>query len=296
MKITLDRIAINPLQWIATDDGWIDPALAPSLDDQLRFISEAGIRAVHSAVPAGMTSLDYAACLKDHGLTAAPGYIAVLLSDDPAQKIMVEERIRNISREHAELDVPTVFLAMGMDKEAARVRRPGVGYGFDADRLNRARDLLASAAETVRSFGITPALHPHVGTWVETDQETRFVLDSVDSGVLAFGPDMGHLAWAGADPAQLIRDYADRVAGVHVKDYQQAVLDQAKAEEWDYRRTVRAGIWAEPGQGSNNLDGVLAALPANYDGWLVMEVDRGAQATPEDSVRLCAEWAAGIAV
>ena len=296
MKITLDRIAINPLQWIATDDGWIDPTLAPSLDDQLRFISGAGIRAVHSAVPAGMTSRDYAACLKDHGLAAAPGYIAVLLSDDPAQKRMIEDRIRKISSEHAELDVPTVFLAMGMDREAARVRRPGVGYDFDADRLNRARDLLASAAETVRSFGITPALHPHVGTWVETDQETRFVLDSVDSTILAFGPDMGHLAWAGADPAQLIRDYADRVAGVHVKDYQQAVLDQAKAEEWDYRRTVRAGIWAEPGQGSNDLDGVLAALPANYDGWLVMEVDRGAQATPEDSVRLCAEWAAGIAV
>ena len=296
MKITLDRIAINPLQWIATDDGWIDPALAPSLDDQLRFISEAGIRAVHSAVPAGMTSRDYAARLKDYGLAAAPGYIAVLLSDDPAQKKMIEERIRNISREHAELDVPTVFLAMGMDKEAARVRRPGVGYDFDADRLNRARDLLASAAETVRSFGITPALHPHVGTWVETDEETRFVLDSVDSSVLAFGPDMGHLAWAGADPARLIRDYADRVAGVHVKDYQQAVLDQAKTEEWDYRRTVRAGIWAEPGHGSNDLDGVLAALPADYDGWLVMEVDRGAQATPEESVRLCAEWAAGIAV
>lgn len=296
MKITLDRIAINPLQWIATDDGWIDPALAPSLDDQLRFISEAGIRAVHSAVPAGMTSRDYAARLKDYGLAAAPGYIAVLLSDDPAQKKMIEERIRNISREHAELDVPTVFLAMGMDKEAARVRRPGVGYDFDADRLNRARDLLASAAETVRSFGITPALHPHVGTWVETDEETRFVLDSVDSSVLAFGPDMGHLAWAGADPARLIRDYADRVAGVHVKDYQQAVLDQAKTQEWDYRRTVRAGIWAEPGHGSNDLDGVLTALPADYDGWLVMEVDRGAQATPEESVRLCAEWAAGIAV
>ncbi len=31
MTIRHDRIAINPLHWIATDDGWIDPALAPAL-------------------------------------------------------------------------------------------------------------------------------------------------------------------------------------------------------------------------------------------------------------------------
>ncbi|MFF1568073.1 sugar phosphate isomerase/epimerase family protein [Streptomyces sp. NPDC058293] len=93
-----------------------------------------------------------------------------------------------------------------------------------------------------------------------TEAETRHVLDTVNPGVLVFGPDMGHLAWAGADPAALIRAYADRVTGIHVKDFRGDIADRGKAEGWDYRRTVLAGLWAEPGHGTNDITQVLHAL------------------------------------
>jgi inosose dehydratase len=106
---------------------------------------------------------------------------------------------------------------------------------------------------------------------------------------------MGHLAWAGADAVQLVRDYADRVAGVHIKDLDLGIAAQAKREDWDYRKTVRAGLWAEPGHGNADVDAFIAALPDDFDGWLIIEVDRGAQETPEESVRQCGEWAAKYA-
>jgi len=295
VKIRADRIAINPLQWVATPDGWINPALAPSLEHQLRTISAAGIGAVHSAVPAGMTAEAYAAQLAEHGLKAAPGYIPVLLTDDAAEKQQIRERAARIAEEHAVLGVPTLFLAMGMSKDAARVAHPGVGRDFRQDRLEQARDLLAETAGTVRAAGVTPAFHQHVGTWVETEAETRFVMDTVDPGLLAFGPDMGHLAWAGADAAQLVRDYADRVASVHVKDLDLALAARARREDWGYRETVKAGLWSEPGHGTADVAGFIQALPDDFDGWLVIEVDRGARQTPEESVRLCGEWASQYA-
>ncbi|MBT2233612.1 sugar phosphate isomerase/epimerase [Nonomuraea sp. NEAU-A123] len=292
MKISRNRIAINPLQWVASPDGWIDPSLAPSLDEQLTTIREAGLTAVHSSVPAGVTAEDYAKSLADHGLSAAPGYLPVRLSDDATEKGQLMDSAARLAEQHAVLGVPTMFLAMGMAKDAPRVARPAVGHLADQDRLERVRDLLAEVAGVIGAGGITPAFHPHVGTWAETEEETRFVLDTVDASLLAFGPDMGHLAWAGADAAQLVRDYADRVASVHIKDLRLTLAERAKNEGWDYRRTVLAGLWSEPGQGEADIDGFLRALPEDFDGWLIVEVDRGAQATPEDSVRMCGAWAA----
>ncbi|WP_210590630.1 sugar phosphate isomerase/epimerase [Streptomyces sp. GESEQ-35] len=292
MKIRQDRLAINPLQWVASPDGWIDPTLAPALENRLEVIRDAGITAVHSDVPGDMKAATYAALLAEHGLSAAPGYVPVRLTEDETERQQYRDTAARVAEQHAELGVPTMFLAMGMAKDAVRVARPAVGQDADQDRLERVRDLLAETAGIIRAQGITPAFHPHVGTWAETEEETRFVLDTVDASVLGFGPDMGHLAWAGADAAQLVRDYADRVASVHIKDLDLGLAARAREAGWDYRRTVKAGLWSEPGHGNADIEGFVGALPDGFDGWLIIEVDRGAQPTPEESVRRCGEWAA----
>jgi inosose dehydratase len=292
VKIRQDRVAINPLQWVASADGWIDPSLAPPLEQQLAAIRAAGIGAVHSAVPGDMAAKDYAALLAEHDLRPAPGYLPVRLTADEAENRQFRDNAARLAEQHAELGVPTAFLAMGMAKDATRVAHPGVGHDAQPGRLEQVRDLLAEIAGIFRAGGITPAFHPHVGTWAETEEETRFILDTVDASVLGFGPDMGHLAWAGADAVQLVRDYADRVASVHIKDLDLGIAAQAKLDGWDYRKTVLAGLWSEPGHGNADVDAFVGALPDEFDGWLIIEVDRGAQETPEESVRKCGEWAA----
>ncbi|MGO4423075.1 sugar phosphate isomerase/epimerase family protein, partial [Streptomyces sp. MCAF7] len=267
----------------------------PPLDEQLTVIRDTGIKALHTAVPGDLTPQAYAAKLAAYGISPAPGYIAVRLTDDDAERRTFRETAARVAGHHAELGVDTVFLAMGMAKDAERVARPAVGHLADQGRLERVRDLLAEIAGIVRAEGIAPAFHPHVGTWAETEEETRFVLDTVDASVLAFGPDMGHLTWAGADATRLVRDYADRVASVHIKDLDLGLAARAREAGWDYRRTVLAGLWSEPGHGNADIEGFVGALPDDFDGWLIVEVDRGARPTPEESMRLCGEWAAAYA-
>ena len=77
------KLALNPIQWMATDDGWLDPALAPALDELLEQVKRAGFDHVMAAVPPAMTASAYAERVELAGLQLAPGYFVCRLKDDP---------------------------------------------------------------------------------------------------------------------------------------------------------------------------------------------------------------------
>jgi inosose dehydratase len=287
-----DHVAFNPILWSATADGWLDPALMPPLAHRLTVIREAGFRAVHAAVPPGMTPQAYRHLLADYGLVPAPGYIGLALpaTTDRTQEL---ERVRRAAGEQAALELASVFVALELRRDAPRVAHPAIGYDAQPERLAAVRDWLGEAAAVIRGEGVMPALHPHVGTWIETEEEVHFVLDTLPADVLGFGPDLGHLRWAGADAPALIRAYRPRVRALHVKDVQPAVVAASKRAGWGYAQTVRAGVFTEPEPGSPRVAAALGALPERYDGWLVIEVDRGTRPTAEESVRICGAWARG---
>ena len=122
-----------------------------------------------------------------------------------------------------------------------RLAHPAVGRGFDADRLEVVVDGIAGCCAAMREEGVQAALHPHVGGWVETEHELRTVLDEVGPDLLAFGPDTGHMSWAGMDVPAVLRDYADRIVGVHLKDTFAAGIARGRADDLDYADGHPAG-------------------------------------------------------
>lgn len=144
---------------------------------------------------------------------------------------------------------------------------------------------LGRIADAMVAEGVRPSLHPHVGTWIETEEEGRAVLDALPESRLGFLPDTGHLAWAGADVGAFIKDYAGRIPFVHVKDCRLSVAAQGQEKGWGYRQTVMAGLWAEPGRGELDLAAIIGNLPATFDGWLMAEAeaDRPDITDPYDS-------------
>ena len=129
----------------------------------------------------------------------------------------------------------------------------------------------------MRAEGVTAALHPHVGGWVETEHELRAVLDEVGPDLLAFGPDTGHMSWAGMDVPAVLRDYSDRIVGAHLKDTFAAGIARAAADDLDYQdgHPTRAGSGPSPGLGHVDLAACVAAFPAGLRGRLH---DRGRRA------------------
>ena len=282
------RVALNPLPWALGPTG-IEALAGARLVRVLGEVRRAGFDAVMADVPEGLSAVEYQALLSEQGLRPAPGYFAARFEQSQALPTILD-RARRCARQHAELGLSEVFVAG--DMVAPRLARPAVGTGFDAATLGAFTANLNRVGEAMAAEGVRACLHPHVGSLVETEHETRFVLDNSAPEAVSFGPDTGHLSWAGMDAAAVVADYAARVAAVHLKDVHRPVATRAVADRVSYHEaTFDRHLWTEPGRGDVDLTGVLQALPG-FTGWWVVEVDVPDRTTPENSAALSAAWVA----
>lgn len=283
------KVAVNPLPWVLGPNGF-DLSLA-TVQDAVAGISAAGFTAMHSDVPPGMSPADYRQLLADHGVRPAPGYFGAHF-DGPAEDLAaLVEAARQHARVQLELGLTEAFLASHLNP--ARIAAPAVGADFDAARLDLVVERIGVVASAITAEGLTPCFHPHVGSWIETEHEVRAMLDGVDSSVLAFGPDTGHLYWGGSDPAALVADYAERVRAMHLKDVHRVAAAKARDQGDDYQGATNVEhVWTEPGRGDVDFAAVFAALPESYDGWFVVEVDVPDLPTKEESTLASARWIA----
>ena len=74
-------------------------------------------------------------------------------------------------------------------------------------------------AQAVADLGLTPVLHQHTGTCIETREETYAVMQAVDTRYLKFGPDIGKLQKGGSDPVQVVKDFLSIIHHMHLKDF-----------------------------------------------------------------------------
>jgi inosose dehydratase len=128
-------------------------------------------------------------------------------------------------------------------------------------------------------MGIKVVVHNHVGTYVETQNETIRLLEETSAAKVGWCFDVGHLAYGGGDNLDMLERYGDRVAHVHIKDVDGGVLARARAEGWSFADALRHYIFNGLGQGIARVPDMVAALLARgYDGYFVIEQDTQAGA------------------
>jgi inosose dehydratase len=71
----------------------------------------------------------------------------------------------------------------------------------------------------LNDLGLRAGLHQHTGSAVDLRDEVYAVMEAVDSRVMQFAPDVGQLQKAGADAAQVVKDFLPIVVHMHLKDY-----------------------------------------------------------------------------
>lgn len=143
------------------------------------------------------------------------------------------------------------------------------------DGLNR---LGACACE--RGFRL--CFHHHMGTAVQTAEETGRMLEMTEPGKVWLCYDTGHFTFAGEDPLAVLKKYAPRVGHVHLKDMRKDIVARVKKEHMSFLSAVRAGAFTVPGDGCVNFDPIFALLAdAGYEGWLLVEAEQDpAKANP----------------
>ena len=263
------RLAVNPIAyWLA---GGVPDRTTRTLGPAFTELASIGYTAVKADVPDDMDAADYLPWLASFGLEPALSLYSGAFADRETHAQQAEAARVFAARQASFGQRYCMISTFGSDP---RTQRPAVGHGFDADRLKVVVDGIAACCAAMQTEGVTAALHPHVGGWVETEHEVRTVLDDVGPDLLAFGPDTGHMSWAGMDVPAVLRDYSDRIVGAHLKDTFAAGIVRARADDLGYGEATRpGGIWAEPGLGQVDLAACVAAFPAGFAGDYMIEVD-----------------------
>jgi inosose dehydratase len=139
---------------------------------------------------------------------------------------------------------------------------------------------LTKLADDLSRRGIGLVYHHHMGTVIESEAEIDRLM-TVTGDEVGLLLDTGHAAYAGVDPAALIRRHADRIKHVHCKDVRPEVLARVRATDASFLNSVLDGVFTVPGDGCVDFAGVLAELAAaDYNGWLVVEAEQDPARAP----------------
>src|SRR3989338_502461 len=148
-----------------------------------------------------------------------------------------------------------------LPEELARVTRAP-----DYHKLGAALDRVKALAE---ARGLRAHYHPHLSTIVEGPAEVAKIFDLT---AIDFCPDTAHLAAAGGDPAQLIRDHAARISYVHLKGFKRAPFAFTPLDRGD----VPTGPLLQ------------AMKDVGFDGWVFTELDSWPD--PAEGARLSMDY------
>ncbi len=214
--------------------------------------------------------------LDRRGLALIGGFCPVILHQP--ERLQEQQRFAaDVARRLRDLGAGVLVLAEAGD--AARLAQagqvtPGVTPAFGDEEWKRFAGATEEVATAARRIGLVTAFHPHVGSYVETEQETERLLGLTDADLVGLCVDTGHLAYAGADPVALTQRHRRRIRHVHLKDVAAPQLQQARTEHLTFAEAVGQGIFVPLGAGMVNLEAMLTALQsAGYAGWLVVEQD-----------------------
>lgn len=305
--------ALNAIQWINVKEDpndpnsadlwrYADPTFVAEYPDVLKSIKDAGFDSVMMEVLDTQTLQNYEQMLKDADLKPATGYLQVALPSDHGvtlekgsnEWIHWFDLVRRRAEESNYMGLDTIFIAPEVNFEADRTTKAAaVGYGASQEKLDEVVEILTEACKILNEEGIRPGLHNHVGTWVETQDEIDYVLERIPDDLMGASFDIGHLEWAGVDSKEMIKKYADRIVDLHIKDLDMDVAADSRANPAPYRVTSDRGLFLEPGLGQVDIVGALSELPDDFDGSIIVEVDK-ASMDPDESARVTAKWLEGL--
>jgi inosose dehydratase len=217
--------------------------------------------------------------LARRNLTMLGAFVPVALKDEAAHAAGAETAVRT-AKLLAAVGGETPFIVLADDNGSVPERTQNAGRITPEMGLSEAEwQTYARGAEHVaravkEATGLRTVFHHHCAGYVETPAEMEKLLSLTDPNLLGLVFDTGHYRFAGGDPVQAIRDYADRIWHMHFKDCQPEIAAQSRAEEWDYFKSVNNGVFCELGKGEVDFTAVKAALEEiGFEDWIVVEQD-----------------------
>jgi inosose dehydratase len=146
---------------------------------------------------------------------------------------------------------------------------------LDEDAWRTLVDRTAELGRVLRDeHGLKAVFHPHADSYIGTQPQVERFLAETDPADVNLCLDTGHIAYYEGDNVELIRRYPDRIAYLHMKQADPAIVAQVRAEDLWFAEAVRRGVMCEPPHGDPDVEALLAAVDQHLDGELFMIVEQ----------------------
>jgi inosose dehydratase len=257
------KLAGAPISWgVCEIPGW-GRMLSP--ERVLAEMASLGLTATEMG-PVGYLPTDQdkiRALLDKHGLGLVGAFVPLVLHERSLEeaRAVLDEVIPLIGA----LDGEVLVAAAVTDLQwSPRIPLERDGYARMAENLRTLSELAAAS-------GLRLALHPHVGSLVETAEDIDAILAQ---GEVDWCLDTGHLAIGGTDPVEFTAANAGRIVHVHLKDVDMELAERVRSGELSLVEATRRGLFRPLGDGDASIDGVVEQLDRHgYERWFVLEQD-----------------------
>ncbi len=134
----------------------------------------------------------------------------------------------------------------------------------------------------LEEYGISLTFHHHMGTVVQSLEETDRLMEGTDPRYVSLLFDSGHFAYCGEDPVAIVKKYIGRIRHVHLKDIRPEVVKRVRDENLSFLQGVREGAFTIPGDGCVDFPAIFKVLEENdYHGYMLVEAEQDpAKANP----------------
>jgi inosose dehydratase len=217
--------------------------------------------------------------LQSRGLALIASWVNVHMHEPSRRREDIDLAVMT-ARLMAEVGGATPKVVLGNDPFVDPVRTEFSGrikpeHEMSAEQWNSFVEGAETIAKVVKEeTGLSTVLHQHVGTWVETPEETRRFLENANAGLVGLCFDSGHWAFGGGDPVEGLKMWRDRIWHVHFKGYNEEVGELARREGWGAIQAWEAGVFSELEDAAIDFPALANILEeTGYDGWIVVEQD-----------------------
>ena len=160
-------------------------------------------------------------------------------------------------------------------KQDVPILTGGHKYVMNDQEWSRFSAGLDRLGQIAKDRGFKLCYHHHMGTVVQTSEETDRMMSSTQPGLVYLCYDTGHFTFAGEDPLAMLKKYAGRVGHVHLKDMRLPVVEEVRRNNWSFLQAVRNGAFTVPGDGDVDFDPIFRILAdEGYTGWLLVEAEQ----------------------
>ena len=272
------KLGIAPIAW--SNDDMPELGGETTLEQCLSEASKAGFTGIESGGKFPKNSKELIPKLEKENLQLCSGwYGATLLKNTPKEEFELMREQMNLFKDCKSpcMVFAEVTNSVQSDPKTPLSKKPKLSeeeWKLLISRINEISKMMIDE-------NMPLAYHHHMGTVIETEAETRRLIESTNDSVKLL-IDTGHMLFAGGNSIKITEDFIERIIHVHCKDIRKNVLDKTLKNDSTFRQAFLDGAFTVPGDGSIDYKPFLTLLKnKDYSGWLVVEAEQDpAKANP----------------